>query len=209
MAGYVEPLQVVFDRWPPSDTSKPARYARAMAYSRKPDLPKALDEINSLIKDEPNNPYFYEVLGPDLREHGQARSGRRGFPAERRSPARRAPSSASASPPPSLRPRSRAWQQPALANLRISLQQEDDDTFAWYEAAQAYSVLGNEPMANLGDRRTLLLRRRFHAGGAIRRARAPWPRPGLAPIGSAPTISFPSPCRRPPASADSRRTDHS
>ncbi len=63
LIGYVQPIQAVFNHFPLTDTSKPARYARAMAYSRKPDLPKALAEINSLIKDEPNNPYFYEVLG--------------------------------------------------------------------------------------------------------------------------------------------------
>ncbi len=39
--------------------------------------------------------------------------------------------------------------QPALANLKIALQQEDDDPFAWYEAAQGYSMLGNESMADL------------------------------------------------------------
>jgi predicted Zn-dependent protease len=39
--------------------------------------------------------------------------------------------------------------KPALANLKIALQQEEDDSFAWYEAAQAYSMTGNEPMANL------------------------------------------------------------
>ena len=55
--GGAEPLSGI------SDTSEPARYARAMAYLRKPDLQKALAEINSLIKDEPNNPYFYEVRG--------------------------------------------------------------------------------------------------------------------------------------------------
>ena len=39
--------------------------------------------------------------------------------------------------------------KPALDNLKIALRQENDNTFAWFEAAQAYSQLGNEPMANL------------------------------------------------------------
>src|SRR6202000_1376266 len=51
------------NRYPVNDTSEPARYARAMIYLRKPNLIGALNEISSLIKDEPNNPYFYEVLG--------------------------------------------------------------------------------------------------------------------------------------------------
>jgi predicted Zn-dependent protease len=39
--------------------------------------------------------------------------------------------------------------KPALDNLKIALQQEDDDSFAWYETAQAYSMMGNEAMADL------------------------------------------------------------
>jgi predicted Zn-dependent protease len=37
----------------------------------------------------------------------------------------------------------------ALQNLKIALQQENDNTFAWYEMAQAYSAVGNQPMADL------------------------------------------------------------
>ena len=61
--GYLLPVQDVMYRYPLSNTSAPARYARAMVYMRTPDLPKALAEINSLIKEEPKNPFFYEVLG--------------------------------------------------------------------------------------------------------------------------------------------------
>ena len=42
-----------------------------------------------------------------------------------------------------------ALAQPALTNLKAALLVEDDDPTSWYEAAQAYSMLGNEPMANL------------------------------------------------------------
>ncbi len=148
LAGYVEPLPVVFNRWPLSDRSETARYARAMAYSRKPDLPKALAEINSLIKDEPNNPYFYEVLGqiyvsmakPDLGVAAYQKSVDLMPDASQLRVALGAAQLATERP---------ALAQPALANLKISLQQEDDDSFAWYEAAQAYSMLNNEPMADL------------------------------------------------------------
>lgn len=42
-----------------------------------------------------------------------------------------------------------AFAQPALTNLKIALLQENSNTFAWYELAQAYSDLGNKPMADL------------------------------------------------------------
>ena len=148
LAGYIEPMQAIFNRFPLSDTSKPARYARAMAYSRKPDLPKALSEINSLIKDEPNNPYFYEVLGqiyvsmakPDLGVVAYQHSVDLMPDASQLRVALAAAQLATERP---------QLAKPALANLKIALQQEDDDPFAWYEAAQGYSMIGNEPMADL------------------------------------------------------------
>ncbi|HEY0104940.1 MAG TPA: M48 family metalloprotease [Rhizomicrobium sp.] len=148
LAGYIEPLQAVFNRYPIADTSKMARYARAMAYSRKPELPKALAEINSLIKDEPNNPYFYEVLGqiyvsmakPDLGVAAYQKSVDLIPDAPQLRVALGAAQLATERP---------ALSKPALDNLKIALQQEDDDSFAWYEAAQAYSQMGNEPMADL------------------------------------------------------------
>ena len=63
LAGFTLPVQQALDRYPESNTSEPARYARAMIYMRKPELAKALSTTNSLIQDEPNNPFFYEVLG--------------------------------------------------------------------------------------------------------------------------------------------------
>jgi predicted Zn-dependent protease len=148
LAGYIEPMTTVFNRYPASDTSKTARYARAMAYSRKPDLPKALAEINSLIKDEPNNPYFYEVLGQIYVSMAKPELGVVAFQksvdlmpdASQLRVALAAAQLATEKP---------AMAKPALANLKIALQQEDDDPFAWYEAAQGYSMIGNEPMADL------------------------------------------------------------
>ncbi|HJW40199.1 MAG TPA: M48 family metalloprotease [Rhizomicrobium sp.] len=163
LAGFVEPLPVVFNRWPLSDRSETARYARAMAYSRQPDLPKALAEINSLIKDEPNNPYFYEVLGqiyvsmakPDLGVVAYQKSVDLMPDASQLRVALGAAQLATERP---------QLSKPALDNLKIALQQEDDDPFAWYEAAQAYDNLGNEPMADLATAE------RYYAVGAMAQA---------------------------------------
>jgi predicted Zn-dependent protease len=37
----------------------------------------------------------------------------------------------------------------AIANLKVALLRESDDPFTWYEMAQAYSLLKNQPMADL------------------------------------------------------------
>lgn len=46
------------------------RYARAIAYYRLPDLEKAVAEIDSLIEDYPEDPYFHELKGQMLFENG-------------------------------------------------------------------------------------------------------------------------------------------
>jgi len=175
LAGYIEPMQSVFNRYPLSDTSKPARYARAMAYSRKPDLPKALIEINSLIKDEPNNPYFYEVLGQIYVSMAKPLLGvgayQKSVDLLPNAPQLRVGLAAAqlATERPDLA-------NPALANLKIALQQEDDDSFAWYEAAQAYSMMGNEAMADLAT-----AERYYNAGAMLQAAQfATRARHGLA-----------------------------
>jgi predicted Zn-dependent protease len=53
------------------DNSVPARYARAIAYYRIPQLKDALANIDGLIHDYPDNPYFYELKGQMLFENGR------------------------------------------------------------------------------------------------------------------------------------------
>ncbi len=54
-----------------SDTSLPARYARAIATYRHADLRAAIAQIDSLIQAQPNNPYFHELKGQALLEGGK------------------------------------------------------------------------------------------------------------------------------------------
>jgi predicted Zn-dependent protease len=61
----------VLAQWKPGDNSAPARYARAIAYYRIPDLNHALPLTDGLIQDYPNNPYFQELKGQMLFENGR------------------------------------------------------------------------------------------------------------------------------------------
>lgn len=58
------------------DASVPARYARAIAAYRQKEVDKALSEIDSLIRDEPDNPYFHEMKGQMLRDFGRLAEAR-------------------------------------------------------------------------------------------------------------------------------------
>ena len=158
--GYLLPVKDVLYRYPLTDKSAQARYARAMVYMRQPQLQKALDEISSLIKEEPNNPYFYEVLGQIYVTMSQPAKGIEPYQ-----------KSVNLLPDaPELRVSLAAAQvatgrkdieKAAVDNLRIALQQDSDNPFGWYQMAQAYSDLGNEPLANLATAE------RFYTVGAL------------------------------------------
>jgi predicted Zn-dependent protease len=70
LAGFLERPETVLRRYPLSDTSLPARYARAISTYRHSDLRQAVTQIDGLIQAEPGNPYFYELKGQALMEGG-------------------------------------------------------------------------------------------------------------------------------------------
>jgi len=148
LAGFILPVKEALNRFPESDTSEPARYAHAMVYLRQPNLQKALSSINGLIAEEPSNPYFYEARGQiymSMAKPAQA------IPDYQKSVSLRpqAPQLRLALATAELATEDANLAQPALANLKAAILVEDDDVFTWYETAQAYSMLKNEPMANL------------------------------------------------------------
>jgi predicted Zn-dependent protease len=71
LTAFLEPPAVALHAYPESDTSIPARYARAIAYYRMPKLDKALPIINGLIDQYPKNPFFHELKGQMLFENGR------------------------------------------------------------------------------------------------------------------------------------------
>ena len=73
LRGSTNPLAETLQRYPVSDTSLEARYARAIAYYRVPDFKNALKEIDGLIKQYPKDPYFHEARGQFLFESGQVK----------------------------------------------------------------------------------------------------------------------------------------
>jgi predicted Zn-dependent protease len=148
LGGFVLPVKDALNRWPESDTSEPARYAHTMIYLRQPNLQKALAIANGLIAEEPNNPYFYEVRGqiymslakpalaiPDYQISVNLRP--------------RAPQLRLALATAQLATENPDLAAPALQNLKAAILVEDDDPLTWFQTAQAYSTLKNEPMADL------------------------------------------------------------
>ena len=63
ISGYLEGRQTVLNRYPASDNSLPARYARAIARNCSGKCDQAMGEVDALIKERPDNPYFWEIKG--------------------------------------------------------------------------------------------------------------------------------------------------
>lgn len=63
LVGYLDDAKQVREKYPYSDKSDPAIYARAIANMRGGNLDGARMGTETLISRNPNNPYFYELLG--------------------------------------------------------------------------------------------------------------------------------------------------
>lgn len=71
LIGYFEQPQLTLRKFPATNTSIPARYARAFAYAKIPNVPQALANVDSLLKDLPNDPYFLELKAQILFENAR------------------------------------------------------------------------------------------------------------------------------------------
>ncbi|MEZ5773752.1 MAG: M48 family metalloprotease [Hyphomicrobiaceae bacterium] len=74
LSGYLERPAIVFNRYPSSDQSLPARYARAIATFFSKGINEAMPLIDELIRAEPNYAYFHELKGDFLMRKGDAKA---------------------------------------------------------------------------------------------------------------------------------------
>jgi len=82
LVGFVGRADEVQRRYPASDQSLPAKYARAIVAYRYKHIPEALAQMDDLTRLMPNNPYFWELKGQALLEYGRVRDA---IPALKRS----------------------------------------------------------------------------------------------------------------------------
>ncbi len=155
--GYMDRAGVSANRYPASDQSLPARYARAIAASRFSGARAAMAQIDGLIEAQPQNPYFYELKGQTLLEDGK--------PAEAIVPLRRAVQLA---PNPALiqvmlgqalvESNDPAHLNEAVSVLESSLGHEPDSPEAYNQLAMAYGRKGDNAHADLASAQSALVR---------------------------------------------------
>lgn len=71
LSGFLDKPEIAFNRYPASNTSVAALYARAIATYRQSGVQAAMPLLDQLIAAQPNWPYFHEVKGQFLFESGR------------------------------------------------------------------------------------------------------------------------------------------
>ena len=181
LIGFLNPLNKVLHDYPEIDISRPARYARAIAYYRVPNIDKALVEIDSLLAEKPNDPYFRELKGQMLLEHGRVAEAVPEYEAA----VQALPNSAQirlALAKSQVALNTRDMDTAALENLNVTLAEEPNNAGAWRLAAVAHGRLGDQGMTALALAESALARGKFgeareraeHATGLLAENSAPW-----------------------------------
>ncbi len=147
LIGFVsEPTQTL-QKYPETDQSMPAHYARAYAWHKSAYPQKALDEADALLAAAPDDPYFLELKGQILLESGRPRDA--------------------VAP---LREAVKITNQPLISVLlshaliatedesnfaeaeqvlRLAVQRDRENPFAWYQLGVVYERRGDTPRAAL------------------------------------------------------------
>ena len=148
LAAFTEPPSTALAKYSEQDRSVLARYARAIAHYRIPDLDKALPEVDGLIRDYPSDPYFRELKGQMLFENGHIKEAVQPYEqAVRLDPA--APLLRIGLAQVYIEDNDPAENKRAIAYLSDALRTEDKEVDAWHLLATAYGRDNQMGMAAL------------------------------------------------------------
>ena len=147
LLGYIDPKQAV-RKYPESDQSVPAHYARAYAYHLGGYPDKAVSEADALLATNPQDPFFLELKGQILLEGGKPRDA---IPVLREAVRRsgEAPMIAAM-----LGHALVATDDPknfaeAKQILKVAVNKDNQDPFAWYQLGIIYDREGDVARASL------------------------------------------------------------
>ena len=157
ISAFMEKPDTFYRRYPPSNTTLPARYGRAIVTYRHGDLRSAIAQIDALIQEQPNNPYFYEVRGQALLEGGR--------PAEAVPTLRKAVVLSHNAPliemllgQALVASNNNAFTDEAIGILRAATTKENEAPLGFSQLAMAYGRKGDYAQADLASAQAAFLR---------------------------------------------------
>ncbi len=140
--GFLSYPSVVYRVYPANDSSVAARYARSVAFHRENRTADAIAEIDSLLAEQPRDPFFNELKGQILFEQGRPLEALASYEAAVRS-APNEPQLRLALGRVQLALEDSRFLKPAITNFRAGLAREPDNAFAWRQLAIAYGRSGD------------------------------------------------------------------
>lgn len=164
LAAFTGQPQTVARQYPASNTSLPARYARAILAYRLGDNASAQQQVDGLLREQPNNPYFWELKGQSMLELGNPKGAV--------APLQKAVSLAPGAAPirtlygqALVGTGNPADARKAIPELNRAVHDDPDDSSAYRYLAMAYGQIGDNAMADLATARG------YFADGAIAEAK--------------------------------------
>lgn len=143
------PNQTLRD-YPSTATAYPSRYARAIALFKNGQTDPALDAVDALIAEKPENPYLWELRGQILFEEGRPadslESHQRAVQLKPDAPLLRINLAHAL-----IETNDAARLDEAVDQLKRALAVEKDNTMAWRLISQAYASQGKEGEARLAS----------------------------------------------------------
>src|SRR5512138_778844 len=157
ISAFMEKPDTVYRRYQSSNSTLPARYARAIVTYRHGDLRSAIAQIDTLIQEQPNNPYFYELRGQALLEGGR--------PTEAIAPLRKAVALSHNAPliemllgQALVASNNNAYTDEAINILRAAVSRETEAPLGYSQLAMAYGRKGDYAQADLASAQAAYLR---------------------------------------------------
>jgi predicted Zn-dependent protease len=157
ISAFMERPETVYRRYPLTNDSMPARYARAISTYLHGDLRSALTQIDALIQVQPNNAYFYEVRGQALLEGGKPAEA---IPALRKAVAlsNNAPLIEMLLGQALVGSDNKAYTDDAVRILRAAVAREPEAILGYMQLAMAYGRKGDYAEADLASAQAAYLR---------------------------------------------------
>jgi predicted Zn-dependent protease len=148
LTGFVSDPPQTLRTYPVTDNAVPARYARAYAWHRSAYPDKALEEVDSLLRSAPKDPYFLELKGQILLESGRPQDAL---------PVLREANQISLSQPliaalfghALIATEDKANLPEATRVLKAAVSKDNENPFAWYQLGVVYEREGDVARARL------------------------------------------------------------
>ena len=149
LIGYIGEPEQTMRLYPPSDTSAPARLARAYAFHKQSLTDRAVAEVDALLAADPADPYAHELRGQVLLEAGRPHEAIASL--RLATDMTKSPIIASMLGHALISTEEPGAMAEAKQVLKAAIARDNRNPFAWYQLGVVYDREGDQPRAALAS----------------------------------------------------------